>query len=621
MTFHALIDLSDLPAADPRLTAALAALTQADNVAGLAADITCLVPKGTPTPAVGATRWRWVEEAGVEAAHAAVVRAGRDGAHLLVLLEAIATAVDAAADLAAAFAIDPLFGAVHPRFSNDGGATLLPVLNSQRRDGGVPTRALLDLPAYYILPEYVSRCFVVRHELLANVEPSRTPAKTPALLLLAYLRQARRVGFRTIVVNTVVVPLCAKRRGPVDAAVAAAIEQDADSSLAHRRFARHADLTRERRLASIHAAKPKVLIDARNLSTTINGTTKALIGLADGLRDRDPAWAITFLASSDATDSHALRTRYPGWTLEPELPDDEVFAAAFRPSQPWALSELIDLHRAAAVNVFLMLDTIAWDVVYTAPNQLDATWRFAAQYADALLFISDFSRQRFATRFPVHADVRMDVCHLSLDPADYVDADANRKAADTPFWFVVGNHYDHKHLQPTVALLSRAFPTTRLAVLGAAANGQRVNGHASGQLTERDVQALFAGAELVIFPSLYEGFGLPIVNALAYGRPVVARDSALLREIAAAYVGPGRLVPFTTPDTLVERLMHLRRGLSVLEVPLRQPGPAPHGWNAAAAIVETHINDLLRPRRTRRERERHETVLLLDEWAQSSRGL
>lgn len=619
-TMHALIDFSDLPVSPARLSAALARLSQPDSLAGLASEVTCITPPGTPAPTMPSTRWRWTTApGGVEAAHAALTRAGRSGAHLLVLSAPLAAAAEAAVSLSAAFALDPLFGAVHPRFSRDAGRGILPVLDSASRNGDidpdVPRPTILNLPASYILPEYVSRCFVVRDELLANVSAPDAKAGTTAHLLLAYLRKARRVGFRSVVVNTIVLHLEDSADEQIDVADATPDGHDADTAMARCHFARHVDMDRERRLAALHEPLPKVLIDARNLGDTTNGTTKTFFGLADALHRRQPAWTISLLASSEAAESYGLDTRYPDWELAHELPSGP-FAAAFRPSQPWDLSELVGLHRVAAVNTFLMLDTIAWDIVYTAPRRLDATWRFAAQYADALLFISDFSRQRFITRFRVHPDVRTDVCHLSLNPVDYIDPSARDRATGERFWFIVGNHYDHKHVRPTLALLARAFPTTRLAVLGASTTGAHVmKGLASGRADERDVQALYAGADVVIFPSLYEGFGFPIVNALAYGRTVVARDSALLREIAAAYSGPGRIVPFTTPDSLVERLSRLRHGLPVPTVPLGAENTSSYGWRSCADTVVARIDELIQPRSVRREHDRHETVLLLDSWS------
>jgi alpha-1,3-rhamnosyl/mannosyltransferase len=53
-----------------------------------------------------------------------------------------------------------------------------------------------------------------------------------------------------------------------------------------------------------------------------------------------------------------------------------------------------------------------------------------------------------------------------------------------------------------------------------------------GLVSDEDLPALYAGAELFAFPSLYEGFGLPVLEAMASEIPVVCSSSSALPEIA-----------------------------------------------------------------------------------------
>jgi len=95
--------------------------------------------------------------------------------------------------------------------------------------------------------------------------------------------------------------------------------------------------------------------------------------------------------------------------------------------------------------------------------------------------------------------------------------------------------------------------------------GVRGRTHFIGWVTEADKPALYSGAEAMVFPSRYEGFGLPPLEAMACGTPVVASSAGSLPEI----VGDGGLLH--APDDvggMTESLLALwrqpefRRGLA-----------------------------------------------------------
>ena len=73
----------------------------------------------------------------------------------------------------------------------------------------------------------------------------------------------------------------------------------------------------------------------------------------------------------------------------------------------------------------------------------------------------------------------------------------------------------------------------------------------TGYVAEEDLPALYSGAVAFVFPSLYEGFGLPALEAMACGTPVITSNTTSLPEVAgdAAF-----LVDPTDPDELCEAM-------------------------------------------------------------------
>lgn len=103
----------------------------------------------------------------------------------------------------------------------------------------------------------------------------------------------------------------------------------------------------------------------------------------------------------------------------------------------------------------------------------------------------------------------------------------------------------------------------------------------TGYVDESDAAPLLCGARMFIFPSLYEGFGIPPLEAMACGTPVIVSDCASLPEVVG---DAGLLVPPTDIEKLAESMNRLLKD-DQLHVALREAGLKRAGqftWKASA---------------------------------------
>jgi glycosyltransferase involved in cell wall biosynthesis len=88
-----------------------------------------------------------------------------------------------------------------------------------------------------------------------------------------------------------------------------------------------------------------------------------------------------------------------------------------------------------------------------------------------------------------------------------------------------------------------------------------------GRIAEEAKPALYSGALAFLFPSRYEGFGLPVLEAMACGAPVIAACATSLREVvgeAGLLVSPDDVAGWADAIVQLARNEELRRGLRAL---------------------------------------------------------
>jgi len=184
--------------------------------------------------------------------------------------------------------------------------------------------------------------------------------------------------------------------------------------------------------------------------------------------------------------------------------------------------------------------------------------RRALRRADRIITVSYNSKRDLVDYFGI-VPSQVDVIYNGVSPEfrpDVSEGERDRVARKyglhRPYLLFLGGEKPHKNVQNVV----RAFGEARrmrtdlphvLALAGPMPkNPARIDALISaldlsvaiarpGRIEDEDLPGLFAGADALLYPTLYEGFGLPVVEAMACGTPVLTSSTSALQEIAGGY--------------------------------------------------------------------------------------
>lgn len=276
-----------------------------------------------------------------------------------------------------------------------------------------------------------------------------------------------------------------------------------------------------------------------------------------------------------------------GEAVRAHVPGARVFEARSRPASAAEQVELpyllarhgVDLFHATtfsapfvgggARTLLTLHDMIYLDLPLLYGRTLDGYFRTAtrrlASRAAGVVTVSEFSRRQVERHFCIPAE-RVDVVPCGIDarfhPAtDGEVADVKRRLKlPDEFLLYVGGFVAHKNVPsllrgcarvkdaPPLVLCGRFSETVRPEIdrLGMGPRTLTLPGQGHDTLP-----ALYSAARAFVFPSRYEGFGMPPVEAMACGAPTIVSDAGSLPEVTG---GAALVYPVDDEEALAERL-------------------------------------------------------------------
>lgn len=237
--------------------------------------------------------------------------------------------------------------------------------------------------------------------------------------------------------------------------------------------------------------------------------------------------------------------------------------------------------RALRVLTFLDAQHIVFPEFFTAQELRTRAyiWADSIKRSDHIIAISHFAKQQLIEHYGVQPD-NISVIHLGVDqdkfhrPLDAHTASQIRDTYQLPERFLyypagTWEHKNHSRLLAALALLiARGHDDIHLVLSGVQRSShdhilhevhqQSLEHHVKhiGFAHWEDVHALYQLANGVIFPSLFEGFGLPVIEAITSGTPVASSNISVLQEIG------GQVVQYFDPydiEAIADAILQLWR--------------------------------------------------------------
>lgn len=178
----------------------------------------------------------------------------------------------------------------------------------------------------------------------------------------------------------------------------------------------------------------------------------------------------------------------------------------------------------------------------------------------ALIFtVSEFSKGRIVDWSGINPD-KVKVVYNGVSSAFHQDVQPYLPGF--PYIFIVGNRKLHKNEDRALRAFAQADIDKNIHVLFSGKPSDQLVNTAKevqiedrvkflGRLSEDELASTYKGALCLLFPSLYEGFGLPVIEAMACGTPVITSNTTSLNEICQ---GAGFLVDPSNVELITKKI-------------------------------------------------------------------
>ncbi|WAV96504.1 glycosyltransferase [Oxalobacter aliiformigenes] len=461
--------------------------------------------------------------------------------------------------LSDAFDLDPLTIAAVP-CSNCNGVGTLSGLNdfSYEEFGTVAAALKKHLRTRIYVPVLLASCVCIKPDFFveSGIVKFLRLLKQLSLdgIVEVLYQKANDYGFNAVIVNDAFVyRKCKDDQSEVDRIVDSLLPWLPNFGKTVGQWLRSEEYRSGKIISGLVAGKGKcsVLLDFSNFTAMYNGTSIAGIQfLKQAVRTWPDRYIFHVMISEEAFSFLRLDTLPKVIRIDGDS-GDSIYAACIRFGQPFSWDSVGRILDKAPVLGVFMYDCISADSNYLSEGFDRKIWQYIFQFSDVIYCISEFTKNRIAERFRCGEHTRFRVTRLSMDIHDYGSICDEKE----DFIFVIGNNFRHKFVQETAREIAKALPGQKILVCADMdEKDDSVRSVSSGFVSQEEFDGIYKRAKCIVYPSLYEGFGLPIFQAIGSGTILYLRDSELNRELYPFIQYHCNVVLYRDTKDLIEKL-------------------------------------------------------------------
>ena len=336
--------------------------------------------------------------------------------------------------------------------------------------------------------------------------------------------------------------------------------------------------------------KKRILFDCSIMPAHHCGTSEYQISVFDAFKRLfGEKYDIFLYTNHEADEYHKLSTKYENVYFPDTLTG--TFHLGFTPNQLMQFEPQLTINKRCLKSIQTMFDIMMVRIDEHLYTSVNSDVELGIRYSDGIVFISNYTKHDFLACFTNESSIKDKQLRV-IYPATGLDAPFQNDY-ELPFedyFLIVGGHFKHKGVKETIeAVVNSRFNFIAIGYEDNNHTYPNVHSYKGGLLDEDFLSYLYANCKAVIFPSLYEGFGLPVVISLKNNKRVIVHDNGLNKELRDHFQ------EFKEHFLLFENFEHIKEIIENTDFSAElKSGIYDDTWDRVATQLESFFDEIMK---------------------------